>query len=155
MNAFQKRALDLLEEILAAAEGKRTTRLLPCPQSDEAPIGAGLRECSWSEGWAFNVPDSMAKRLDIQYGERVVNKRKTALWTQGTNFDFSNCTFHGKDEHKNIVLQVVEWFSLNKENSANCVVSVYSVKNNALSFERKESMGAVELLKTLILGWKK
>ena len=63
MNEFQKRALDLLDELLAAPATKRFTRLLPCPQSDSGAIEKGLRDLPWSEGWAFDVQDSMASRL--------------------------------------------------------------------------------------------
>ena len=50
MNEFQKRALDLLDELLAAPATKRFTRLLPCPQSDSGAIEKGLRDLPWSEG---------------------------------------------------------------------------------------------------------
>lgn len=153
MNNFQKRAIDLLDEIMKAPEGKRTTRLLPCPQSDEEPIKQGLSECSWSEGWAFNVPSTMASRLDIQYSKRKEKSLTIRIWTQGSNFDLSNCTFHGQNEHKNKALQVLEWHNGGQDTPSNCIVSFYNIENGAYSFQRQEAMTVLDLIKMLICGY--
>lgn len=81
MNEFQKRALDLLDELLAAPATKRFTRLLPCPQSDSGAIEKGLRDLPWSEGWAFDVQDSMASRLDILYATLRAGPKDSAVDT--------------------------------------------------------------------------
>ena len=147
MNELQERALALLDELLKAPEGKRTTRLLPCPQSDGEPIRQGLRELSWSEGWAFDVQSSMASRLDIQYGERVIDKKKVSVHTQGAAFD---CTFHAREAPE--VLQVTEWHPKTGDTPTTCLVSVYKEQEGKLIFERKEEMTDIGLLKILICG---
>lgn len=152
MNEFQKRALDLLDELLAAPATKRFTRLLPCPQSDSGAIEKGLRDLPWSEGWAFDVQDSMASRLDILYTPRSVQGQKTALWTQGKNFDFSNTTFHGQGEHAGTALQVLEWRLKKGDAPSSGIVSVYSVEGERYEFKRSEQMMDVELLRVLISG---
>ena len=150
MNELQERALALLDELLQAPEGKRTTRLLPCPQSAGEPIHQGLRELSWSEGWAFDVQSSMASRLDIQYGERVIDKKKVSVHTQGAAFDFSDCTFHAREAPE--VLQVTEWHPKTGDTPTTCLVSVYKEQEGKLIFERKEEMTDIGLLKILICG---
>ena len=150
MNDFQTRALNLLDELLKAPEGKRTIRLLPCPQSDREPVHQGLRDLSWSAGWAFDVQSSMASRLDIQYGERVIDKKKVSVYTQGTAFDFSDCTFHAREAPE--VLQVVEWHPKTGDTPTTCLVSVYKEQEGKLIFRRKEEMTDIGLLKILICG---
>ena len=86
MNEFQKRALDLLDELLAAPATKRFTRLLPCPQSDSRVIEKGLRDLPWSEGWAFDVQDSMASRLDILYTPPLCAGPKDSTVDTGKEF---------------------------------------------------------------------
>ena len=66
MNEFQKRALDLLDELLAAPATKRFTRLLPCPQSDSGAIEKGLRDLPWSEG-LLRKPGAKAPDLFQSY----------------------------------------------------------------------------------------
>ena len=90
----------------------------------------------------------MASRLDIQYGERVIDKKKVSVYTQGTAFDFSDCTFHAREAPE--VLQVVEWHPKTGDTPTTCLVSVYKEQEGKLIFRRKEEMTDIGLLKILI-----
>lgn len=94
----------------------------------------------------------MASRLDILYTPRSVQGQKTALWTQGKNFDFSNTTFHGRGEHAGTALQVLEWRLKKGDAPSSGVVSVYSIEGERYEFKRSEQMMDVELLRVLISG---
>lgn len=61
LSRLQKRSMDLLAEILnpSGEKEKRTTRLLPCPDSDAAPIELGLRDLKW----ALKIGHSMSGAL--------------------------------------------------------------------------------------------
>lgn len=57
----------------------------------------------WCAGWAFAIHPAMATALDIQLKPRVVEKKSTLEWTQGSAFDFrEGYTIHDAPEAWNL-----------------------------------------------------
>ena len=75
---MKSRALDVLRRLLGVKEGRRNrlTDLLKDPQENHP------------EGWHMCVPPCFNEALDIRRTERVANKKKTLVWTQGSAFSF-------------------------------------------------------------------
>lgn len=154
LNCLQKRALNVLAEILSPTgeKEKRTTRLLPCPDSDAAPIELGLRELKWAEGWAFDVGCSFASRLDILYSDRKKDGLSKKVWTQGKNFDLSSCSFHGQGNFSGVVIQVKERHGASGEIPPMCLILIYRLDGGKYVLIRQEFVEETELLKMLISG---
>lgn len=154
LNRFQKRSLNLLAEILGTTgeKEKRTTRLLPCPNSDTAPIEFGIRELKWAEGWAFEVGCSFASRLDILYSDRKKDGFSKKIWTQGNHFDLSSCSFHGQEKFSGVVIQVKERRGASGDLPPMCLIWISRLNDGKYELLRQEFVEETELLKMLISG---
>lgn len=86
MNPEVKRCLAILDK-LTGEKGNRLLELLSC---SEAPsnLKHPYEWPEWCQGWAFNVGPQFANALDIHLTQRVVDKKPTKCWTQGSTFDF-------------------------------------------------------------------
>jgi len=75
---MSKEALDLLENIIREKPSRenRLTDLLKDPSAE------------FADGWYMCVPTCFNEALDIKQTERVQNKKKTIVWTQGASFSF-------------------------------------------------------------------
>lgn len=76
---MNQKALDLLQRLTKGAQArqKRLTNFLRPPESE------------YAEGWFMCVPKCFNDSLDIRLTERLVNGRRTLVWTQGSEFTFS------------------------------------------------------------------
>ena len=74
------RNIDLLERIIAQKPSRenRLTELLRDPLAE------------FAEGWYMCVPACFIEALDIKQTERMINKKKTIVWTQGSSFSFKD-----------------------------------------------------------------
>lgn len=72
-------AQDVFAEITTriTSRDKRLTRLLRDPLQ------------AFSEGWHMCVPRAFNDALDIRQTDRMIDKKKHLLWTQGSTFSFS------------------------------------------------------------------
>lgn len=76
---MSKTSICVLEQVIRekATRANRLTDLLKDPFAETA------------EGWYMCVPSCFNDALDIKQTDRVVNKKKTLVWTQGSLFDFN------------------------------------------------------------------
>ncbi len=75
---MSKAAIAILEHIIreTPTEENRLTDLLKDPSAETA------------DGWYMCVRKCLNAALDIKQTERIVNKKKTLVWTQGSSFHF-------------------------------------------------------------------
>jgi hypothetical protein len=72
-------AISVLDQVIREKPTRenRLTDLLKDPSAETA------------EGWYMCVPSCFNDALDIKQTDRVVNKKKTLVWTQGSSFNFN------------------------------------------------------------------
>lgn len=92
-NEEQKRAIRLLKKLTpATTRRKRVLRsdalLSSAVQNPPALLAPGQWIEGWCSGWAFAVAPCFASALDIRLTEKVRNKQKYSVWTQGSAFAF-------------------------------------------------------------------
>lgn len=91
MDTQRDRALKLLADLTPTTVQKRTLRSALFLSTAQKSLDYALRPEKWEDwcvGWTFAVRPEFADALDIKLTERVVKKKKTLVWTQGSVFDF-------------------------------------------------------------------
>ena len=85
-------AISVLDHVIREKPTRenRLTDLLKAPSAETA------------EGWYMCVPPCFNDALDIKQTDRVVNKKKTLVWTQGSsfNFDIGDTIYNTPDAYK-------------------------------------------------------
>lgn len=105
-----------------------------------------------AEDWAFDVGCSFANRIDILYSDRKKDGFSKKVWTQGKNFDLSNCSFHGQGDFSGVVIQVKERRGASGEILPTCLIAISRLAGEKYVLLRQEFIEEAELLKMLISG---
>ncbi|WP_444891798.1 hypothetical protein ACJJIE_00095 (plasmid) [Microbulbifer sp. TRSA001] len=84
--------IKLLESMWKARSSRKTTLIVPEVKCDK------LNRSLSNEHWAFHVPYAFRDALDIRYDQRIKDKKKYMVWTQGPILKFKEGdTLRSKD----------------------------------------------------------
>lgn len=110
-----------------------------------------------NEHWAFNVHYAFREALDLRFMERVRNKRKVHLWTQGALVSFKEGdTLVSRCVSKSVQVKYANgmgWDSAKNEMYYGSVIfKKHIIKKGSLNFVGEYNLTQLEFLEMLITG---
>ncbi|WP_234494609.1 hypothetical protein [Vibrio maritimus] len=110
-----------------------------------------------NDHWHYNVGFGFREALDLLYIERIRNKRKVRLWTQGPNIAFKEGDFI-ESRDKNKAIQVIYADAMGWDTTKNnmfygsVTYKVYERSINGLAVTKQNTATQLEFLEILIGG---
>ena len=134
-------------------EDKKVPFVVPKVTWDSTMMAGSLN----NEHWAFNVHYAFREALDLRFMERVRNKRKVHLWTQGALVSFKEGdTLVSRCRSRSVQVKYANgmgWDAAKQEMYFGSVIfKKHTIKNGVFSFVGEDNLTQLEFLEMLITG---
>ncbi|MAW08354.1 MAG: hypothetical protein CME61_08780 [Halobacteriovoraceae bacterium] len=117
----------------------------------------GLEGSLSNDHWAFNVTYAFRDALDIRYDMRVINKRKTPLWTQGPLIGFKDGDLiHTRDKHRAVQVRFAQPMGWDRDKNCmytgSVVFTEFNIQEGRPTEIAQHTCTQMEFLELLISG---